>query len=66
MISTTLICKNNSHPIQIKYIYLNPQFLKIDFNPILIKEKEFILKNIFWTILLKIIFWDNFIYKTIF
>ena len=36
---------------------LNPLFLKITFNPILIKEIEFIYlflkKNIFWTILLK-------------
>ena len=59
MIFTTLFYKNNSHPILI--------FLKITFSLILIKEKEFILKkNIFWTILLKINFWDNFIYKTIF
>ena len=45
---------------------LNPLFLKNTFNLISIKEKEFILKNIFWKILLKISFWDNFICKTIF
>ena len=42
MISTTLICKNNSHPILIKKNYLNFLFLKITDNLILIKEKEFI------------------------
>ena len=66
MIFTTLICKNNSHPILIKKNDLNPLFLKNTFNLISIKEKEFILKNIFWKILLKISFWDNFICKTIF
>ena len=66
MIFTTLICKNNSHPILIMTNDLNPLFLKNTFNLISIKEKEFILKNIFWKILLKISFWDNFICKTIF
>ena len=37
----------------LKKKYLNPLFLKFTFNPILIKEKEFILKSFFWTILLK-------------
>ena len=64
MISKTLICKNNFHPILIKNFYLNPLFLKITFNHFLIKEKNLFKKIFFWTILLKIKFWDNFIYKT--
>ena len=47
MISTTLICKNNFHPILIKKIYLNSLFLKITFNLFLIKEKNLFKKNIF-------------------
>ena len=41
MISTTLICKNNSSYSH-KNIYLNPLFLKITCNPILINEKKLI------------------------
>ena len=58
------ICKKKL--IKKKNKDLNPLFLKNTFSPILIKEKEFIFKKYFWTILLKINFWDNFIYKTIF